>query len=131
MQACRAITGASVVGLLLIGVVVMRDAMAGSAYHSQQQQQIEAEKARIRAEQERVELAKELADTYRDNQIADVQQFIVTDYTLSDQPPVLDWNTSVDPTRKTFIFDKNRLCIGYAEGGQFSFVRTTPGACNQ
>ncbi|HEY9876863.1 MAG TPA: hypothetical protein V6D29_00345 [Leptolyngbyaceae cyanobacterium] len=130
MQACRAITGASVIGLLLVGVVVLRDAIAGNAYHSAQNRQLEAEKARIEAEKKRVEMTRELADTYKENHIADTPTLTVTDYVLNPDPPLIDWNTSVDPTKKTLIYDKNRLCIGYAQSGQLHFVLTTPGACN-
>lgn len=130
MQACRAITGASVVGLLLVGIVSLRDAMAGASYHSAETQQLEAEKARIKAEQERVELAKDLADTYRENRIAPNDTLTVTDYTLNQTPPNIDWMTTVDPSKKVMVYDKNRLCIGYAQGGQLTFIITEPGACN-
>lgn len=129
MQICRIITGGSVACLLLVGAISLRDAMAGSIYHSRASEALEAEEARVRAEQARAELAAELAETYRDNAIAQFDQFIITDYLLGSSPPAMDWSTVVDPGQRTMIFDQTRTCIGYAEAGQFFFINQHPEAC--
>jgi hypothetical protein len=87
---------------------------------------------RTQAELEKVkaESTKKAADAYSKNGIANFEQLIISNYTLSNQPPRIDWNHTVDPTKKTFIFDKNRLCIGYAQQGQFYFTKYYQGVCN-
>ena len=87
---------------------------------------------RTQAELEKVkaESTKKAADAYSQNGIANFEQLIISNYTLSNQPPAIDWNHTVDPTKKTFIFDKNRLCIGYAIKGQFYFTKYYQGVCN-
>lgn len=87
---------------------------------------------RTQAELEKVkaESAKKAADAYSQNGIANFDQLIISNYTLSNQPPRIDWNHTVDSTKKTFIFDKNRLCVGYVIKGQFYFTKYYQGVCN-
>ncbi len=81
-------------------------------------------------EKAKAESAKKAADAYSQNGIANFEQLIISNYTLSNQPPQIDWNHTVDPSKKTLIFDKNRLCIGYAIKGQFYFTKYYQGVCN-
>jgi hypothetical protein len=85
----------------------------------------EAELEQIKAEQ-----AKKIADSYSRNGIANFNELIISNYVLSNTPPVLDWQRTVDPTRKTYLYDKNRLCIGYAHQGKFYFVKYYEGVCD-
>jgi hypothetical protein len=85
----------------------------------------EAELEQIKAEQ-----AKKIADSYSRNGIANFNELIISTYVLSNTPPVLDWQRTVDPTRKTYLYDKNRLCIGYAHQGKFYFVKYYEGVCD-
>lgn len=129
MNACRVITAGAVAGLLLMGVVTLRDGIAGSQQYSTQQQALEAEKARIAAEKARVTLQRELADAYRDHQILNVQSLILLDYYRSDTPPAIPWHQITDPVRKTQIYDATRVCIGLVENNQFFFVNVFPEVC--
>jgi hypothetical protein len=82
-------------------------------------------------EQNKAEAAKKVASAYSKNGIATPSnQLIINDYILSDTPPRIDWHNTVDPTQKTFVFDKNRLCIGYALNGKFFFTLYYQGVCN-
>jgi hypothetical protein len=81
-------------------------------------------------EKAKAESAKKAAEAYSKNGIANFEQLIISNYTLSNQPPRIDWNHTVDPTKKTLIFDKNRLCVGYAIKGQFYFTKYYQGVCN-
>lgn len=92
------------------------------------------ERDRITAEADlekvKAEAAKKVADAYSKNAIANFDQLTVTDYTLSNTPPRIDWRHSVDPTKKTFVYDKYRRCVGYAYNGKFFFTRHYEGVCN-
>jgi hypothetical protein len=81
-------------------------------------------------EQTKAEATKKIADAISKNEIAHFDQLLISDYILSHTPPRLDWQRSVDPTKKTFIYDKNRLCAGYALRGRFYFTKYYEGACN-
>lgn len=81
-------------------------------------------------EETKAEAGKKIAQAYSKNQLADVKSILLTSYTLNNNPPKLDWQNSVDPTRKTFIYDKNRLCVGYALNGKFYFTKYFTGVCN-
>ncbi|MBD2033928.1 hypothetical protein H6F76_02520 [Leptolyngbya sp. FACHB-321] len=50
-------------------------------------------------------------------------KLILVRYTLSDTPPHLDWSKSVNPYKKTVVFDRHRKCIGYAYKGKFFFIK--------
>lgn len=86
--------------------------------------------AEAQLEQTKAEAAKKIADSYSKNALANVKSLIINNYTLSHTPPKMDWKNSVDPSRKTFIYDKNRLCVGYAFNGEFKFVLYYSGVCN-
>lgn len=81
-------------------------------------------------EQTKAETAKKVASAYAKNGIVNVNELIISDYTLNNNPPKIDWQNTVDTTRKTFIYDKNRLCIGYALNGKFFFTKYYQGVCN-
>jgi len=83
------------------------------------------------AEKQRITDQKELADNANKNQIAQFDQLVINGYSLSKQPPNLDWKLSVDPAKKTFIYDKRRVCIGYALEGKFHFINTENTACKR
>ena len=83
------------------------------------------------AEKQRITDQKELADSANKNQIAQFDQLVITGYSLSKQPPNLDWKLNVDPAKKTFIYDKRRVCIGYALEGKLHFIATENTACNR
>jgi hypothetical protein len=110
--------------LLCIGVML-------SGRFIQSQSEAEIQKAKW-AEMQRVADEKEIADNAAKNRIAQFDQLLLTNYELdAKKPPKLDWKRSVDPTKKTFIYDKNRLCIGNAENGTFNFISTDTTACNR
>ena len=118
--------GAGVSGfllLILINAFTIPDSLKQASDKDLYRTQAELEKAKA-------ESAKKAADAYSQNGIANFEQLIISNYTLSNQPPRIDWNHTVDPTKKTFIFDKNRLCIGYAIKGQFYFTKYYQGVCN-
>jgi hypothetical protein len=77
----------------------------------------------------KAQTTKKIADAYAKNGVANFNQLIISNYTLSNTPPRLDWQRSVDQTVKTFIYDKNRLCVGYATGGKLYFTRYYEGVC--
>jgi hypothetical protein len=81
-------------------------------------------------EQAQAEAARKVADSYSKNGIASFDQLVVSNYVLSNTPPKIDWKHSVDPNRKTLIFDKNRQCVGYALAGKLYFTRYYQGVCN-
>jgi hypothetical protein len=74
-------------------------------------------------EQTRAETARKVADAYSENNIANVDELIISDYTLNNNPPKIDWQNTVDKTQKTFVYDKFRRCVGYAYQGKFLFVK--------
>ena len=118
--------GAGVSGfllLILINAFSIPDSLKQASEKDTYRTQAELEKAKA-------ESAKKAADAYSQNGIANFEQLIISNYTLSNQPPRIDWNHTVDPSKKTFIFDKNRLCIGYAIKGQFYFTKYYEGVCN-
>ncbi len=104
--------------LLLIGIngFTIPDSMKQAKERDRMIAEAEIEKAKAEA-------AKKVADGYADNQIATFDTLTVNDYTLSNQPPRIDWNYTVDPTRKTLIYDKFRKCAGYAYKGKFFFIK--------
>jgi len=82
-------------------------------------------------EQIKAETAKKISDAYSKNGVVNFDQLIISNYALSNTPPVLDWKRTVEPTRKTFIYDKNRQCVGYANQGKFYFSKYYQGVCNE
>jgi hypothetical protein len=110
--------------LLCIGVML-------SGRFVQSQSEAEIQKAKL-AEIQRVADEKEVADNAAKNRIAQFDQLLLTNYELdTKKPPTLDWKRSVDPKKKTFIYDKNRLCVGNAENGKFNFISIDTTACNR
>lgn len=86
--------------------------------------------AQVSLENAYAESAKQIADTYSKNQIARFNQLIISNYTLSDRSPVLNWQHTVNPNKKTYIYDQYRRCIGYAHQGLFYFIKQYPEACH-
>jgi hypothetical protein len=74
-------------------------------------------------EKTKAETAKKVADAYSSNAIATFDQLTINDYVLSNTPPRIDWQYTVDPAKKTFIYDKFRKCAGYAYKGKFYFIK--------
>ncbi len=109
--------------LMLINAFSIPDSLKQASEKDTYRTQAELEKVKA-------ESTKKAADAYSQNGIANFEQLIISNYTLSNQPPQIDWNYMVDPSKKTFIFDKNRLCIGYAIKGQFYFTKYYQGVCN-
>lgn len=73
---------------------------------------------------------KAVADAYQKNQVVTFDSLIVNDYTLNNTSPRIDWQRTVDPNKKTIIYDKYRRCVGYALNGKFFFIRYYKGACD-
>lgn len=81
-------------------------------------------------EQVRAETTKKISDAYSKNVIANFDQLIISNYTLINTPPKLDWKHTVEVRKKTLIYDKNRQCVGYAHQGKFYFIKYYQGVCN-
>lgn len=73
---------------------------------------------------------KTVADAYQKNQVVTFDSLIVNDYKLNNTPPRIDWQRSVDSTKKTIIYDKYRRCVGYALNGKFFFTKYYEGVCD-
>ncbi len=84
----------------------------------------------VEREKTQAESARAIADAYRKNQIATFEQLQFKDYTLNSTPPRYDWQRSVDPTKKTYIYDQYRKCVGYAYRGKFYFTLYYKGVCD-
>lgn len=119
---------------LYAGVTGILALVAINAFSIPSSLQQSAERDRLTAdaqlEQTKAEAAKKVADAYAKNGIANFDQLIVKDYTFGHKPPRIDWHRTVDPSKKTIIYDKNRLCVGYALGGHFYFTEYYQGVCN-
>jgi hypothetical protein len=76
-------------------------------------------------EKTEAENAKAIAEAYQKNQIAHFDQLIVSNYTLNNTPPQLDWQHTVNKSEKTIIYDRFRKCIGYAYQGNSTSRFTT------
>jgi hypothetical protein len=84
----------------------------------------------VEKEKTQAENAKAIADAYQENQIAHFDQLIVSNYTLNNTPPQIDWEHIVNPNEKTIVYDRFRKCIGYAYQGQFKFILYYKGVCD-
>jgi hypothetical protein len=73
---------------------------------------------------------KAVADAYQKNQVVTFDSLIVNDYTLNTTSPRIDWQRTVDPNKKTIIYDKYRRCVGYALNGKFYFTLYYKGVCD-
>ena len=115
----RVVTSASLVGL--IGITLLTTAKA--AHDSATWWGVQQEKTQA-------ESTKAIADAYQKNQVATFDTLTVNDYILNNTPPRIDWQHTVDPRKKTLIFDRYRKCVGYAHQGKFYFTLYYKGACN-
>ncbi len=86
--------------------------------------------AQSELEKQKAEAAKKTADAYSQNGVATFDQLIISDYTLNNTPPRFDWTRSVDTRTKIQVFDRNRLCVGYAYQGRFFFTKYYEGVCS-
>ena len=129
------ITSGKIVSFVSLGglVVIASFSATDAALRQQSWQKAQEQKAQLESqadlEQTKAEQAKAIAKAYERNQIAHVEALIIRDYTLSEVPPVVDWQHVTDPSRKTLIYDQYRRCIGYAFNGQFNFIQTNNQAC--
>jgi hypothetical protein len=110
--------------LLLVGINAFTIPSSLQQAHERERLTAEAE-----TEQTKAETAKKVADAYARNAIANFDTLTVNDYILSNKPPRIDWRHTVDPTKKTVIYDKFRKCVGYAYQGQFFFILYYEGVC--
>ena len=117
---------AGVTGILAL-VAINAFSIPSSLEQAEERSRITAE---AQLEQTKAEAAKKVADAYSKNAIANINELIISDYTLSNTPPHLDWRRTVDQSKKTIIYDKNRQCAGYALGGKFYFTKYYEGVCN-
>ena len=115
----RLVTTGSMIGLGAIALLTTAKATTDNATWWKTEQ-----------EKTQAESASAIADAYRENQVADINELIVNDYTLNNTPPRIDWQHSVDPARKTFIYDRYRKCVGYAYQGKFFFTLYYKGVCD-
>lgn len=124
----------SIGSLLGLGAIVfLKTSEAGfdqSVYEKTKRAKTELT-AQTDLEKAQVEAAKNVADAHSKNQIAQFQQLIVNGYVLNKQPPQVDWARTVNPFQKTYVFDKNRKCIGYAHQGKFYFSLYYKGVCDK
>jgi len=104
--------------LLLIGINAF--SIPDSIKQAKERDRLSAE---ADLEKIKAETAKKVASAYAENAIATFDQLTINDYILSNTPPRIDWQHTVDPTKKTFIYDKFRKCAGYAYKGKFYFVK--------
>jgi hypothetical protein len=111
--------------LLLIGINLFT--IPGSLRKASERDELRSE---AELEQVKAETTKKISDTYSKNSVVNFGQLIISNYTLSNTPPKLDWKRTVEPTRKTLIYDKNRQCVGYANQGKFYFTKYYQGVCN-
>jgi hypothetical protein len=85
--------------------------------------------AEANLEQTKAEAAFKVADAYSQNAIASFDQLIIDGYTMTNQPPSLNWKL-IDPFKKTLIFDQHKQCAGYALQGKFYFTKYYQGVCS-
>lgn len=115
----RPVTTLSIIGLVSITLITTSKATFDQAtWWNTEQEKTQAESD------------KAIADAYQKNQIANFDQLIISNYTLSNTPPKLDWQRSVDSSKKTIIYDRYRKCIGYAKNGKFYFTLYYKGVCD-
>ncbi len=104
--------------LLLIGINAF--SIPDSLQQAKERDRLSAE---ADLEKIKAETAKKVAEAYSENAIATFDQLMVSDYVLSNTPPNVDWQHTVDPVKKTFVYDKFRKCVGYAYKGKFFFIK--------
>jgi len=116
---------AGVIGFLLL-VGINSFTIPNSLKQAEERERLMAE---AETEQTKAESAKKVADAYSKNAIANFDTLTVNDYTLSNTPPRIDWRHTVDPAKKTVVYDKYRKCVGYAYQGKFFFTLYYEGVC--
>jgi hypothetical protein len=116
---------AGVTGILAI-VAINAFTIPDSLNATKERDRINAE---AQLEQTKAEAAKKVANAYSQNAIATYEQLIIDGYTLTNQPPHINWKL-IDPFKKTFIFDQQRQCVGYALQGKFYFTKYYEGVCS-
>ena len=116
---------AGVTGILAL-VAINAFTIPSSLNATKERDRINAE---AQLEQTKVEAAKKVASAYSQNAIANFDQLIIDGYTLTNQPPRLNWKL-IDPFKKTFVFDQHRQCAGYVLQGKFYFTRYYEGVCS-
>jgi hypothetical protein len=110
---------AGVTGFLLL-IAINAATIPDSIKQAKERDQLSAE---ADLEKTKAETAKKIADTYAENAIVTFDQLTVNDYVLSNTPPRIDWQHTVDPSKKTFVYDRYRKCVGYAYKGKFFFIK--------
>jgi hypothetical protein len=115
----RLVTTSSLIGL--VGITLLTTAKA--THDSATWWGVEAEKTQA-------ESTKAIADAYQKNQVATFDTLTVNDYTLNNTPPRIDWQHTVDPRKKTLIFDRYRKCVGLRLSRKVLFTLYYKGACN-
>lgn len=114
----RLVTTGSIIGLGAIALLTTAKATTDNMtwWHTEQ-------------EKTQAESASAIADAYQKNQIATFDQLVISDYTLNNTPPRFDWQRTVDPSKKTIVYDQYRKCVGYAHQGRFFFTLYYKGVC--
>lgn len=125
-QGFRNVTVFSVgmMGLALMGAIAQGGERQNVWAKTEQQKTELAAKAEL--EQARAEQQRKISEAYEQNKILPVASMLLLDYELGASPPEMDYYASVDPSKKTQIFDKNRRYAGCAFEGRFYFVKTEP-----
>ena len=123
------VTASSLIG---IGSIAMISTFKASVEHSIWANS-EHSKTQLNSKAEleatKAKTTKNIADSYSKNQVTTFDRLIIKRYTFSKNPPQLNWRHSVDPSRKTIIYDQYRRCVGYAYQGKFYFVKYITNAC--
>lgn len=126
----QAITAGSFVGLGALALVTTGKAAYEQSVWSDTERSKTDLQAIAKVENVQAQTSKDVADAYAKNQVAHFDQLIVRGYVLKNIPPRVDWQHSVNPNKKTFIYDQYRRCVGYAHKGRFYFVKHYQGVCN-
>jgi hypothetical protein len=131
MSLVRQILYCQIALLVGLGYVAATKAGSDSEIYAQTSQQKSQLQAQADLEKQRIELAKQTADSYSQNQVRDVQGLILQGYTYSpnNPPQGFDWQHSVDSTQRTLIYDQFRRCVGVALSGSFISIDQQPTAC--
>lgn len=126
----QTVTAGSLIGLLSIVLLTTSKATSDYIIWTQTEQAKSQLQANSGLEEQRAKSSKDVADAYQQNQVALFEQLIISNYTLSKNPPRLNWSRTVDPSKKTIVFDQHRRCIGYAQNSKFYFINYYQGVCN-
>lgn len=88
---------AGVTGILAL-VAINAFTLPNSLQQASERERLTAE---AQIEQTKAEQTKKVADAYAKNGIANFEQLIVNDYRLNNNPPHIDWQRTVDPSKKS------------------------------